>query len=1206
MRHFIRIPSVPALQASSTLRAALCLLLGCVVLFPRLASADLDTQNAFVGANVSDGAGLVTIYKQPRGNRIDNKLTYQGKSFLTLKIEGKYYSNNSYGGKIQGSADHGIDVQLDNAVNSQDADTIRSLWPESGFDIEQDVYPVAFSISGVVVISVKIINHGATFLSTQVQYLLDNLNTDGQYGGANDNPYLIDRYGYFRSWLNTPSVGNPLPSFYLAFEYQPSSPKLGTVGIGYINDQYPPRPIGLTPVSSLQFGDWVTMTDYTWGMAPQTPSFADEATLMIGPGGLSAHPNAPGAYDSITEVMRIAYGTPEWCFVHGNMVGFALYPHHLIWNALRKTYTPNPFQVETFLFNTTPVTAGNVTIRQTVQDPIRIVNPKPTGLSRDTTQMQSLGSLAGWDPSSSGGFANFRWTDSAITLASGCAASFPVDVHFDVTANSIDQPVFTTPWDCTITVDCANPDIIPPTFVNSFKGCDSIRFDTITVMDNGPADLGLQNITYSSPDLAASKYTVALAQSPPYACIKTPVKAFVQQIDTFRNGHVIFTLTDCANNVSYDTLCFTAHAPQPDLTAPQFWVDSAVADCHAQCTKLDVTDTQASVQSVDRGIDSIVIVSATNMSPSVLPVGGKYPDGTPTTTIHVCVTDSMLDGKIILKATDTAHNANYDTLSYCTTPDTKAPLIGQQPFDAVSNLWRIHITDTQSWDRGIDSVWLDDTANVVTVPATIPYPIGCKRTFDLIVQIADPTKCARATIHAKDCKGNIATAVPVAFSKSGKPVITASKTVLCSTADSAVLDAGGKYALYKWSSGQTSKVITVGPGTYTVQVDDGEGCTATSDPITVTISPATPVIAPPGPFVLCSPNTVTLDAGAGFVSYEWRKDGTPIPGATSQTTIAGTTGSYTAQVTNAAGCTGTSTAVAVTINPLPTLPVITSANNVLTSTPATTYQWFLNGTAIPGATSQSFTPTSGGVFTVAITDANGCAATSLPLSNSGSTVIGVPAMILAKESEHVTIPLSIVSSLNVPQSISRKYTAVLRVNKTLLVPDAGSFVSTSVQGDDLVITYTGTTDSTTGKLQDLQFTAALGDDSCTTVGIDNFSWSTPNITVTTQNGNFCLSGLCLQGGTRLIAPEAKVSMSAPRPNPTANSIEIDYKLIEHGLTSIIIYDLLGREVLRLLDGDQRPGTYSMSADLSGLPAGSYIYSLRTPTIVKSLHLQIAR
>jgi hypothetical protein len=59
-------------------------------------------------------------------------------------------------------------------------------------------------------------------------------------------------------------------------------------------------------------------------------------------------------------------------------------------------------------------------------------------------------------------------------------------------------------------------------------------------------------------------------------------------------------------------------------------------------------------------------------------------------------------------------------------------------------------------------------------------------------------------------------------------------------------------------------------------------------------------------------------------------------------------------------------------NTPPSIPVITVNGNDLSSSAATTYQWYQNGSLISGATNQQYTPTSSGIFVVRITDANGC------------------------------------------------------------------------------------------------------------------------------------------------------------------------------------------------------------------------------------------
>jgi len=59
-------------------------------------------------------------------------------------------------------------------------------------------------------------------------------------------------------------------------------------------------------------------------------------------------------------------------------------------------------------------------------------------------------------------------------------------------------------------------------------------------------------------------------------------------------------------------------------------------------------------------------------------------------------------------------------------------------------------------------------------------------------------------------------------------------------------------------------------------------------------------------------------------------------------------------------------------NQPPAIPTITLNGSDLTSTAATTYQWYMNGVLISGANSQNFSPTVSGVYVVRITDANGC------------------------------------------------------------------------------------------------------------------------------------------------------------------------------------------------------------------------------------------
>jgi hypothetical protein len=135
---------------------------------------------------------------------------------------------------------------------------------------------------------------------------------------------------------------------------------------------------------------------------------------------------------------------------------------------------------------------------------------------------------------------------------------------------------------------------------------------------------------------------------------------------------------------------------------------------------------------------------------------------------------------------------------------------------------------------------------------------------------------------------------------------------------------------------------------------------------------AVPTVTAGGPTTFCQGGSVTLTAVSATlgVSYTWQLNGTNISGATGNTYAATAGGSYSAVATLSGSA--TSTAFAVTVNPTPNTPVISQNGGILTSSAATGNQWYLNGTAIPGATGQSYTTTANGAYTVVTTDPNGC------------------------------------------------------------------------------------------------------------------------------------------------------------------------------------------------------------------------------------------
>jgi len=146
---------------------------------------------------------------------------------------------------------------------------------------------------------------------------------------------------------------------------------------------------------------------------------------------------------------------------------------------------------------------------------------------------------------------------------------------------------------------------------------------------------------------------------------------------------------------------------------------------------------------------------------------------------------------------------------------------------------------------------------------------------------------------------------------------------------------------------------------------------------------------------ICSGTTSLLNCGPqllGVYSYQWRRNGTPISGATSPSYSASLAGTYTCAVTNACS-TVVSNAVSLTVNPVPAASIQPPASTVictplsLTLTANTvagaTYQWY-KGSVINGATLPSYAATTAGSYSVRVTSA-GCSAISTPVVLTAST-----------------------------------------------------------------------------------------------------------------------------------------------------------------------------------------------------------------------------
>ena len=145
-----------------------------------------------------------------------------------------------------------------------------------------------------------------------------------------------------------------------------------------------------------------------------------------------------------------------------------------------------------------------------------------------------------------------------------------------------------------------------------------------------------------------------------------------------------------------------------------------------------------------------------------------------------------------------------------------------------------------------------------------------------------------------------------------------------------------------------------------------------------------------GPITACLSDSIFLTCNTDpTFSYQWRLNGTYIPGAVDTIYYPSQSGNYSVLISQN-GCPKVSSDISVTVSPTPNPPFITSSGSfvpcqasfVTLSVPNNfaTYSWSSGGTA------SSEVITSSGSYFVTVTNSGGCASTSLPFNVNASFV----------------------------------------------------------------------------------------------------------------------------------------------------------------------------------------------------------------------------
>ncbi len=425
-------------------------------------------------------------------------------------------------------------------------------------------------------------------------------------------------------------------------------------------------------------------------------------------------------------------------------------------------------------------------------------------------------------------------------------------------------------------------------------------------------------------------------------------------------------------------------------------------------------------------------------------------------------------------------------------------------------------------------------------------------------------------VTVSDIYGQTAsTSVPVTVNPNPSAAITSSAGDTLCPGTTLTLQ-GSPSDAYLWSDGSTTGSIVVSmPGTYELTVTNANGCTSSTMFTAVQGVCAAPVatITASGKLKFCNGESVTLSALPGY-TYLWNT------GATTQSIVVTSSGSYVVTVTNWAGVSAVSATKTVKVYQLPTASITSSgplnicAPNTVTLTAFSSVSYLWSN----GATTQSIVVSQPGSYVVTVTNQMGCSNISSPATVTvGNCNASCPA-------PYNLITASITSS---SARIRWEKTFVSdSINYVLTNINTGVSVSGNVKGTPRYIDVFGLAPSTPYKWSLRQL--------CNGGGI---SVSTDTITFITKAAGF---------GTRSIDNEVSSDINVKLfPNPAVDVLNIGFTSSAETTYHLYIRDFSGKLIISE-KFDVNAGEQVRSLNLNGLAGGIYFVELENKSEVNRL------
>jgi hypothetical protein len=423
------------------------------------------------------------------------------------------------------------------------------------------------------------------------------------------------------------------------------------------------------------------------------------------------------------------------------------------------------------------------------------------------------------------------------------------------------------------------------------------------------------------------------------------------------------------------------------------------------------------------------------------------------------------------------------TITYSNAPATGNLVVNGQSFPITTSPQTVTLTGL--------------TANGLPVTVTANFSANPLCTFTVNNLFTAPASCAPPTTITT---GPITPLVYCAGQTISVPFTTTGTFNAGNVFTAQLSNAAGSFAAPIATNTGTSPITLTIPGgattssNYKVRVIASNPAT-TGTEVTITINanvtPSVSVTASPAG-AICAGQNVTFTAtptnGGTTPAYQWQVNGTNVPGATSSTfssTALANGDQVSVILTSSATCvttaTATSTAITMTVNPAVTPSVTASASQTticagqsvtFTATPtnggaAPTYQWQINGTNVPGATSATFTTTSlsagSPVITVVMTSNAACASPT-SVTSAGITMTVNPSVtpsvsVTASPSGAICAGTSVTFTAT-PTNGGAAPTYQWQINGTNVPGETGSTFTSSTLTNGQVVTVVMTSNAT--------------------------------------------------------------------------------------------------------------------------------------------------